>query len=322
VRAGTPLAGRLNSALAAAFCLWAAFDPLSSALRAEATVPAPDTREAKKAFGAIKTAPANSTPQAIGQYDRGCVSGAQNLPSDGPGWQLMRLSRNRFWGHPVLISYIRKLAADTKALDGWPGLLVGDMAQPIGGPLLGGHASHQIGLDVDLWYMPAPGRTLTGVEREQLAAVSMVDNQSLTVSKKDWTGLQVKLLKRAASYAGVARIFVHPAIKKALCDTAGQDREWLQKIRPWYQHHDHFHIRLNCPPGNAACNAQAPLPTGDGCGQELDGWFKKLREPPKKPGKPPIPPKPMLVSELPEQCRTLLAAAEIEEGNKAAAPGH
>jgi penicillin-insensitive murein DD-endopeptidase len=202
---------------------------------------APDKREAKKAFGAIKAPAGQASPQAIGRYERGCVAGAQKLPMNGPAWQVMRLSRNRDWGHPVLLSYVKKLAAGAKALDGWPGLLVGDMAQPIGGPLLGGHASHQIGLDADLWYSPMPGHVLSAAEREELAAVNLVDAASLTVAKPAWTEAHAKLLRRAASYPDVARIFVHPAIKKALCESAGEDRAWLQKIRPWYKHDDHFH---------------------------------------------------------------------------------
>ena len=31
----------------------------------------------------------------------------------------------------------------------------------------------------------------------------------------------------------VERIFVHPAIKKALCQTKDTDRKWLGKVRPW-----------------------------------------------------------------------------------------
>ncbi len=271
--------------------------------------PSLDQREAKKVFGALK-GPVPGAPKAIGQYDRGCIAGAQKLPITGPAWQVMRLSRNRFWGHPLLIAYLRKLAADVQRLDGWPGILVGDMAQPVGGPLLGGHASHQIGLDADLWYKPMPDHNLSAEEREQLAPDNMVDQRALTVDAAVWTDAQLKLLRRAASYPEVARIFVHPAVKKALCEAAGTDRAWLQKIRPWYKHDDHFHIRLNCPPGSQACVAQAPIPPDDGCGQELDNWFKKLRAVPKKPTKPAQPPKPMLVSDLPNECQALLATAE------------
>jgi penicillin-insensitive murein endopeptidase len=270
----------------------------------------PDTREAKLAFGAVKAPSAPVAPQAIGQYDRGCVAGAQKLAANGPGWQVMRVSRNRFWGHPALVAYIAKLAADSLRLDSSPGILVGDMAQPIGGPLLGGHASHQSGLDADVWYTPMPGHVLSGAERESLAAANMVDAATLTAGKGVWGDAQAKLLRRAASYPEVARIFVHPAMKKALCETAGTDRAWLQKIRPWYRHDDHFHIRLNCPAGSPACVPQASIAEDDGCGQELDDWFKRLRAKPKKSEKPPVRAKPMLVSDLPAGCQSLLAATE------------
>ena len=147
-------------------------------------------------------------------------------------------------------------------------------------------------------------------ERERLAAQNMVEQASLTVDKNRWTEAQVKLLRRAASYSEVARIFVHPAVKKALCDAAGADREWLRKVRPWYNHDDHFHVRLACPPGSPDCASQAPTGADDGCGKELDDWFKKLRAPPAKPKKLAPPPKPMLVSALPKECQALLKAAE------------
>jgi penicillin-insensitive murein DD-endopeptidase len=290
-----------------------------SAVRAEETPTAVDTREAKQAFGAVKAPVGQMASQAIGPYERGCVAGAKKLATNGPSWQVMRLSRNRFWGHPVLIAFIQKLASDVNRLDGWPGILVGDMAQPIGGPLLGGHASHQTGLDADLWYMPAPDHVLSAPEREQLSAVNMVDAKTLTAIKPAWSDAQVKLLRRAASYPEVARIFVHPALKKSLCEAAGPDRSWLRKIRPWFKHDDHFHIRLACPEGSPACVNQAPVPgDDDGCGKELDDWFAKLRAKPQKPEKPPAPPKPMLVSDLPEQCQKLLAATEQAAQAKAA----
>ena len=75
--------------------------------------------------------------------------------------------RGTAFGGPVLLAYLGKLASDTQRLDGSPGILAGDMAQPIGGPLLGGHASHKSGLDADLWYMPMPGHALSKEEREQ-----------------------------------------------------------------------------------------------------------------------------------------------------------
>ena len=308
-RHGTPLGDNVkNFILCAAAC--ALLAAVCGRVSAE-DAPAFDQQEAKKAFGSVK-APVAQAPQAIGRYERGCVTGAQKIPASGAGWQTMRLSRNRVWGHPNLIAYIERLGSDVRRLDGLPGILVGDMAQPIGGPLQGGHASHQVGLDVDLWYTLMPDHALSADERDHLAADNMVDQTALTTDARKWTEAQVKLLRRAASYAEVARIFVHPAVKKALCEIAGNDRSWLQKIRPWYQHDDHFHVRLDCPPGNPACIPQAPVATDDGCGQELDDWFKKLRAPPKPRRRTiePAKPKPMLVADLPKECQALLLAAE------------
>ncbi|MGA8770542.1 MAG: penicillin-insensitive murein endopeptidase, partial [Rhodomicrobium sp.] len=158
-----------------------------------------DHQEAKKAFGAVKESLAQA-PQSIGRYERGCVAGAQRIAASGPGWQAMRPSRNRLWGHPILIAYIQRLASDVRRLDGLSGILVGDMAQPIGGPLLGGHASHQMGLDVDLWYTLMPARTLSADEREHIAADNMVNQAALTTDTRMWTEAQVRLLRRAASY--------------------------------------------------------------------------------------------------------------------------
>jgi hypothetical protein len=94
----------------------------------------------------------------------------------------MRLSRDRNWGHPRLLDCLERFAADARTLDGWPGLLVGDMSQPRGGPMITGHSSHQVGLDVDLWLTPMPDRTLTAEERENMIAVSMLKDP-LTVDR-------------------------------------------------------------------------------------------------------------------------------------------
>ena len=189
--------------------------------------------EARQLFGAAKT-PAPLAARAIGFYAKGCLAGAAALPIDGAAWQAMRLSRNRNWGHPKLVALVEKLAIEAKEHDGWPGLLVGDLSQPRGGPMLTGHASHQVGLDADIWLTPMPDRRLTEQEREDLSATSMLAADQVSVDPKVWTDAHVRLLKRAASYAGVERIFVHPAIKKALCEAAAKDTEraWTRRSAP------------------------------------------------------------------------------------------
>src|SRR5262245_27899300 len=191
--------------------------------------------EARLLFGTAKT-PAPLAARAIGFYAKGCLAGASALPIDGPAWQTMRLSRNRNWGHPKLVALVEKLALEAKEKDGWPGLLVGDLSQPRGGPMLTGHASHQVGLDADIWLTPMPDRRLSEKEREDLSATSMLAADQVSVDPNLWTDAHVRLLKRAASYKSVERIFVHPAIKKALCEAAAKDKEpaWTRKIRAYW----------------------------------------------------------------------------------------
>jgi penicillin-insensitive murein DD-endopeptidase len=273
------------------------------------------TGPANRLFGAATT-PAPLTARAIGSYARGCLAGGVSLPINGPDWQVMRLSRDRNWGHPRLLDFLERFANDARRLDHWPGLLVGDMSQPRGGPMLTGHASHQIGLDVDIWLTPMPERTLTPQERENMIAVSMLKDP-FTVDPDKWTPLHTKLIKRATSYPEVDRIFVHPAIKKVLCEQAGNDRSWLAKVRPWWNHYYHFHVRVSCVPGASDCESQKPLSSDDGCGQELTNWFAKLKraaiagtaQPSGAPNKPRRSP---TMRKLPQECSTVLSAGGFE----------
>ena len=288
----------------------------------------PGLKPAKVLFGGVKE-PAPLAARAIGTYARGCLSGGQALPVDGPAWQAMRLSRNRNWGHPKLVALVQKLAADGKAKDGWPGLLVGDLAQPRGGPMLTGHASHQIGLDADIWLTPMPGRTLTNQERETLEATSMLSEDGLAISRDNWTDGHLKIIKRAASYPEVERVLVHPAIKQVLCVQASGDRQWLTKVRPYWGHHYHFHVRIGCPPGSANCTPQKPVPGDDGCGKELEDWFTLLAKIKPEPEPLPIPPPvtaakpkekpPITLDQLPSECRVVLATGNTTAARDVAA---
>jgi len=267
--------------------------------------------------------PAPLTARAIGFYSKGCLAGGVPLPLNGPDWQVMRLSRNRNWGSPQLVDYLERLASDARALDGWPGLLVGDMSQPRGGPMLTGHTSHQVGLDADIWLTPMPDHILTPQEREDMTAVSMLKDP-LHVDPEKFTDKQIKLIRRAASYPQVARIFVHPAIKKALCERAaevGKDTSWLAKVRPWWNHHYHFHVRLSCPPGMIGCKNQPPVTGDTGCdGKELDNWYAMLKKSAiwqakqhiDPNAKPVIKKKPFPLKDLPHDCRTVLTAGGYE----------
>ena len=266
--------------------------------------PAIAAAPAKDLFGAALTpAPAQGS-HVFGSYAKGCLAGAMPLPIDGPAWQVVRLSRNRNWGDPRLVAFIERFAQAAQT-DGWPGLLIGDMAQPRGGPMRTGHASHQIGLDVDVWLTPMPQPRLTDAERETYSPPSMLAAGTLTADPAMLTEARVALIRRAALDPEVARIFVHPGIKQALCARAGGDRGWLGKVRPWWGHDSHFHVRLACPPEERFCVPQEPPPTGDGCGEDLAWW---LSETPWQPPPPGPPPKPLTLAELPSACAAVLGA--------------
>lgn len=269
---------------------------------------------AKQAFGSLQL-PALGSAQTYGFYNKGCISGAVALPVDGANWQVMRLSRNRRWGHPRMISLLEKLSNDG-AKSGWNGLLVGDISQPRGGPMLTGHASHQVGLDADIWLTPMPKQRFTDQQRETVSAISMLKQDTLYVDQKKWSQPHTDLLHHAASYPEVERIFVHPGIKKQLCDTVSGDRKWLAKIRPYWGHHYHFHVRLKCQSGSPDCIAQEPTGSDDGCGKPLAWWFTDEPWKPAKPSQPAKPAKPVMVSQLPPACSAVLntdAPATIAE---------
>jgi len=273
---------------------------------------------AKNLFGAKRDGAALK-PAVFGSYAKGCVAGAEKLPDDGATWQAMRLSRNRHWAHPELIRLVKKLSVDGRKV-GWNGLLVGDLTQPRGGPMLTGHASHQAGLDADVWLTPMPNRRLSRKERENLSATSMLGKRSngkLTnqkIDKRRFTKAHAGIIRTAAQYRNVERIFVHPTIKRELCRQNPNRPKWLGKVRAQFGHHYHFHIRIGCPAGSPGCKSQAPVPSY-GCDKaSMDYWFKVAYGPPpkRKKGAKPVKRKPkrqIVMADLPRQCRVVLNAA-------------
>ena len=218
----------------------------------------------------------NGSAQSIGSYTAGCISGAVSLPMNGSGFQMMRLSRKRSFGHPDLKQFIEHLG-QTATHQHLGVLLIGDLGQPRGGPTINGHRSHQTGLDVDIWFLlskQAENHILTISDREAWGAPSVLVGATDTLDHRQWSVNNEKVLEAAAGIPEVDRIFVNPSIKRELCNRyAGH--QWLQKIRPWWKHDDHFHVRLKCPKNSIACQAQEPLPLGDGCDAGLDWWFSE-----------------------------------------------
>lgn len=272
---------------------------------------------ANKLFGAHRAASAQ-TPMPIGSYAKGCAAGLVQLPETGPSWQAMRLSRNRNWGQPEMIDFLIDLSQTAQQI-GWAGLYIGDISQPRGGPMTSGHASHQIGLDADIWQLPPKRLNLSRSEREKISSIPVrsADQRSVT---GNWTARHHALMKAAASDPRVDRIFVAAAVKIEMCKSAkASDTKWLQKIRPVAGHDTHFHVRLKCPKGARLCETQTPTVSelskgGNGCDDTLTWWVTDYLNPPKPTKKPKEPaprkrgPREYTMADLPRQCQDVLAS--------------
>ena len=247
--------------------------------------------------------PTRGPAQAIGGAANGCLAGAAQLPADGPGYEVIRLSRRRYFGLGDMVDFVEGLGRRAQSA-GLPLFYVGDMAQPRGGPLPFGHASHQTGLDVDIWFTAETRPGLPLAAREEPALPSMLTSGNPPRVDLTYFGKrQVSLLHLATADPRVDRIFVNPVIKLALCRGFGGatvgGTDWLHRLRPWWGHDDHFHVRLRCPDTSPECEPQKPIPDGDGCDAALEDWTHHLAPPKANPE--PRPPRIM-----PAACRAIM----------------
>ena len=269
---------------------------------------------------AAADAPSQQSAMPVGTYAKGCAAGLVELPETGPGWQAMRLSRQRNFGQPVTIAFIEDLSRAAQKI-GWAGIYIGDIGNPRGGPMDSGHASHQIGLDVDIWQLPPRRLNLTKAEREEISSIPVRSDDQLSVTS-NWTASHAALLRAAASDPRVDRIFVAAAVKIEICKTArAADKKWLQKIRPEGGHDTHFHVRLKCPKGATLCQTQKPTVNdlsngGSGCDDTLAWWVSDAylhpERLPRDPNAKPTPrkkhPREFTMADLPAQCAAVLAS--------------
>lgn len=235
-------------------------------------------------WGRLAT-PTPGATRIIGGTGLGCIAGAAQLPAEGAGFEAVRRYRNRHWGSPHLVGFLTDLAGQARAA-GFPPLLIGDMSQPRGGPMSSGHASHQNGLDADIWLdlrgLPAGSRAWA--EGEGPPVLVLPDETEVDPSR--FTPDHARLIRLAVSQPGVDRILVNHGIKRSLC-RMHRGEPWLRRVRPWRGHDSHMHVRLRCPAGQTDCQDIAPPPPGDGCDASLDWWLSdEARNPPRRPPPP------------------------------------
>ncbi|OYW07949.1 MAG: hypothetical protein B7Z53_05475, partial [Rhodospirillales bacterium 12-71-4] len=178
-----------------------------------AAVEAPPARAADWAALPL---PSPGPARAIGGTALGCLAGGVALPAAGPGWQAINTHRNRQWGHPATLALLRHLAGQARSA-GLPDLYIGDLSQPRGGPMPSDHASHQNGLDADIWLDLRPKPSLPASRRSNLAIPSLVRPDGQAVDPARWTPRHAALIRLAAESPGLDRLLVNPAIKRRLC---------------------------------------------------------------------------------------------------------
>lgn len=272
--------------------------------QAPAASPLPTFLSNAADWGNVK-APGAGPVQVYGGYSAGCIQGASTLEWDGVGYHVVRVGQNRYYGHPHLLAFVSEFATDAfkRSLGD---LLIGDTAQPRGGPMKTGHASHQIGLDADIWFHVLKSGTapLPRAERDGLHTYSLVRADGRGIDANAWDARHAEMLRLASTNARVARIFVNPHIKRKVC-TLFPNEEWVRRLRPWWGHDTHFHVRLKCPADQPRCQNQEDMPEGNGCGEELAGWFTsdgRVVPPPAQPLEK------ERVLAMPAECQAVLAA--------------
>jgi penicillin-insensitive murein endopeptidase len=259
------------------------------------------------------TTPALGRQEIFGGYNAGCLQGAHAPQETGIGYQYIKLSRNKFWGHSSAHSYVADLGKTLRPSG--ISLLVADVSMPRGGPFTWDHASHQVGLDIDIEYLQDPrslSRPLTVQERERLPKYYLADTDANDIISANWDEKYVTMLRAAAADQRTQMIFVHPSIKRKICQNSQNRKPWLAKIQPWWDHHEHFHVRLKCPSDGSSPNCKPkPEPTDIGCdGAELAWWFsdewRQMYEARKKWRQDNPNPVPGALPALPQQCQTIL----------------
>ncbi|PIR37353.1 MAG: penicillin-insensitive murein endopeptidase [Alphaproteobacteria bacterium CG11_big_fil_rev_8_21_14_0_20_39_49] len=215
--------------------------------------------------------PTSKEPKVYGGYTGGCIDGALRLPEFGTGYIAANAKNNRLYGHPDLIQVIEDLAKEMNGKYNTT-LLIGDLSQARGGPApldTSAHRSHQTGLDVDIWY-----RNLSKekIEEDDIYPHTVLSFFKDKLNKKYWGDSQIKMLEYAAKNDDVERILVNPVVKKAMCEKFGNE-PWIHKLRPWWGHDKHFHLRLKCPKNDSTCSKQDPVPDENSCSEPLNWWF-------------------------------------------------
>lgn len=279
-----------------------ALSPLARAAEVSATTGSPAKAVEKAAVATKKattaqawaaiSAPIEGESQVIGSYAGGCFRGGVEIPLSTPYWEVVNPHRRRHYGHPDALEILQRVGAWARPRIGK--MVIGDISQPAGGPLPYGHASHQAGLDIDVRFNLVE-KNGTIAEKDHFpfndVAVHALKTEGTTavldsrILGDRWKKEYGELVRRFAEEEGVERIFISPPIKKKLCKMFAPKEKgdaypsWLLKVRPYYGHSSHFHVRLACPKDSPQCRPQGRVradandDTRVGCGGSSLAWW-------------------------------------------------
>ncbi len=215
--------------------------------------------------------PIEGKAETFGEYSLGCLKGAQTFVGNELGIKISQKKRGRYWGHPNLIKTISDAGEFFYKMN--KSLIIGDLSMSRGGPMIKGHNSHQNGLDVDVWF-----KVLDRNEEFNFLESESAEMEPILKIEDD----QLKMIKFFANHEEVERIFINFDFKKKLCDDNSLNKltrltkEEHHKLRPWWGHDDHIHVRIKCPKDDSKCQSQNPIPEGDGCNEkDLQWWYSE-----------------------------------------------
>ncbi|MBW2457104.1 MAG: penicillin-insensitive murein endopeptidase [Deltaproteobacteria bacterium] len=251
---------------------------------------------------------------SVGVPHHGTLTDAKALPRQGPGFVRFRGDAIR-WGNPRLVEAIMAAAAEVEqARPGGAPLVIADLSAKRGGKIPR-HRSHRNGRDLDLlFYVVTPnGRSVRnpGFIHFGHDGLAEADRRAGTFLRLDVdrTWLLVKALTSNQG-AQVQWLFVARWLEALLIEHArarGEDDElvWhaqnlLRQPGDSSAHDDHIHMRIACAPAELASGCRGggyywpwfpPVqPVGLNDDELLAALFDD--EPPAKPPKPVVAPKP------------------------------
>ena len=191
---------------------------------------------------------------SIGAPNKGKLAGALKLR---PSRALKIKQRATTWALPDLVKLLQRAAGKVAKKHPRSVLLVGDLSQKNGGPMLG-HNSHQTGRDADVGFYVANSKGKPAAMTRFVAFDGAGKSSQVTWAQFDdarnWALVEALLTDKdaPARYIFVSnplrlRLLAYAAKKKVAKDLQTKAAFAMLSPRDADVHDDHFHVRIGCP---------------------------------------------------------------------------